>query len=249
MNEPDGSKITAKTADCLPIAIDVRALELRPLTSIAPACQLDPKSAAQIAIFRIMAGMTMYSFDINSVVAGKGFKGREFTWAKIAFDSFFFEEDAKYPNASIVPEGEMTYELDARGLSGEIDEQTVDKFAPGTHVVSPTDTVGIFRIETELAKREDRSGVHAGIISAFALEPGDIRPNRRVVIPEYFEMICRLELVGIDEPTSPDLVKQGRWPLVARIRAQLPVAILTAAQPPLRRVTFRTKVVEPEQDV
>lgn len=242
-------KITAETADCLPIALDPRALELRPLVPIAPACQLDPKTAAQLAIFRVMAGMTMFSIDVTSAAKGKGFKGREFTWEKVAFDSFFFEEDAAYPNASIVPEAEMSYELDARGLMSEIDEKTVDKYAPGTAVVSPTDMVGIFRIETELAKREDRSGVHAGIVSAFAMEPNALLPNRRVVIPEYFERTCRLELLGVDEPTTPDLVKQGRWPLVARIRAHVPVAILTAAQPPLRRVTFRTKVVEAEQDV
>jgi hypothetical protein len=241
--------MTKPVPDCLPIAIDVRTLELRPLTPVAPACQLDPKTAAQIAIFRVMAEMTMYSIDVNSVVKGKGFKGREFTWAKIAFDSFFFEEDAAYPNASIVPEAETSYESEARGMMAEISEETVDRFAPGTHIASPTDAGGIFRIETELVKREDRSGVHAAIVSAFAMEPGALLPNRRVQIPEYFDRSCRLELLGVDEPTTPDLVKQGRWPLVARIRAQLPVAILTAAQPPLRRVTFRTKVVEAEQDV
>lgn len=240
-------KQNATTEDCIPIVIDLRALELQPLVPIAPSMQLDPKSAAQIAIFRVMAGMTMYSVDINSMAKGKGFKSREFSWHKVAFDSFFFEEDAAYPNASILPEGEMTYELEAPGLSGTIIEDTLDKFAPGTHVVSPTDASAVFRIETELAKREDRSGVHAALVSAFALEPNDIRPNRRVIVPEYFEMVCRLELLGIDEPTTKEMVIAGRWPLTARIRAQLPVAILTKAQPLLRRVSFQYRDPDPQQ--
>jgi hypothetical protein len=235
-------KSNAETSEGVPLVIDCRALEVREMVSVASPSTLDPSSVCQLAIFKVMAGMVMYSIDLVSFLKKERSNPREFTWRAIAFDSHVFEEDAGYPKATILPaEGELSYETDAPGFQKVIADDTAERFAPDTQLVCATDVVGMFVVETELTKREDRAGVHAAFARSFTHEPRDVRPNRRVVMPEYFDQVVRLELVGVDTTTPKEMVHQGRWPLKARIRAQVSVAELVKVQPKLTAVDLFVK--------
>jgi hypothetical protein len=246
--EPPRKK-THETYEGVPVVLDCRAMERRELIPVAAPSSLDPKSVAQLAIFKVLSGIVMHSIDLVSFVTSERPNPREFTFCKVAFESYNFEDDAAYPNATIKSDGELAYEAEAPGYQAAIEDETCDKFAPDTQLLHVTDAVGMFRIETELAKREDQAGVHAGIVRAFSHEPLDIRPNRRVLMPEYFDQIVRLELVGVDDSVPPELAHQGRWPLVARIRAEVPVVDLVKIQPRLRHVGIHVSVSQgPDED-
>ncbi len=242
-------KSNAETFEGVPLVIDCRALEIQEMFSVAGPQTLDPSSVCQLAIFKVMAGMVMHSIDLTSAFKKKKHNSREFTWKKVAFDSHVFEEDAGYPNATIRPDGELNYETDAPGYQKAIEDETAEQHAPNTQLVHTTDGIGMFLVETEVPKREDRAGIHAAFTRSFLHEPRDTRPNRRVVMPEYFDQIVRLELVGVNTTTTKERAHEGRWPLVARIRAQVGVVELVTAQPTLEKLDFFARVSQRNADL
>lgn len=234
------SKTTHVSFDDVPGLIQEHARERVEHESLVPEILIDPKSAMQVGCFRVLAGIDAYSIDLNSLLVGKGAKGRRFQFKKVAFDSFDWEEDADFPNVVINAEGPVKYGDGAEhGLSTHLDEtDTLEKFGSGTQLRHTTDGLAVLQVRTRLANREDRSGLHAALVRAFAAEPADIRPGRRIVVPEYLDQICRLELLDINEPSAPEDVKQKTWDLVMRLRATIPVVELVQTQPDLRLRQF-----------
>ena len=224
-----------------PTVFDCRAYER--VEQLPVGVVLSPKKAGMLAIYSVLVEVVAKSIDLNSLVESGRPNVREFGFEKIALGAHKFETDASYPNATIAMSSELNYDEEYVGNQLDMPDRFCDVFAPGTQLIGLTSATGLFDVRTELAKEEDQSAVHSALVRAFKREPATMLPNRRVMVPQYFDRLVRMELKNIDDRVDGSEAQEGRWQVTATLELEIPVVDLVLAQPELD-VAIQTSVTD-----
>jgi len=186
---------------------------------------LDTIAALQIACYRILMGMEIYQFDLEALLATQDLQGRKLELQRVFFDHPRNEDELDpMPSATILQSGDESYQYQARDT--QILEETVDVYAPETVLRKLATAQVMLDLVIWSAHKEERRAIKAAIQRSFLAEPDDLRPGRRIVVPEYYDRVARLDLQNCNYPDSQDSAQANQWILQARFAADVDVVLL-----------------------
>ena len=146
----------------------------------------------------------------------------------VPFDNFQIEapdstKDQTFPSIAVIP---SRAKYDVIGLTSYIEEDTLDKFAPGTVVQWQGEYIETIKLEILASKKAERRAILAGLETAF--NPTEQMSGLRFTMPDYFNELVCFTIMGREIFNDPDesrgrrkahLEMEMRFNLVALVNA------------------------------
>lgn len=187
---------------------------------------VDDLTALQIGLWAILDSIEAKSVDR----AGLILRGRTHPGAPLQLHRVFLDwpdsEDRhapRTPSAVIRQIGDAKY-VSGGAVSGEqVDEDTVDRFAPDTVLRTYGEVETTLQVECVFANKDDRAAYRKALVPILAAEPTDERPGRRVVIRQYYDEVARYDLTGITYDDDSRSAQSKLFPLVVSVNGVIRV--------------------------
>lgn len=218
------------------------------LIPVQPATQIDAFAAMQMAVRSVLQTMTFYSLNLEAIGDGQGTEvsqpmrvGRViFDWPRQE-DDFGVSELADptqrgSPTALVMSEERQTY--DRQDLSTYLIEDSEGVYGENTVLRKLANLTSTMHVQIICAHKEVRRGVRAALERAFLVELDDNRQGRRVVVPQYYDRICRINLDSVQYVDGSDSAQSNQFLLSAFMPCDIDVVDLVTIPGRIRETQF-----------
>lgn len=184
---------------------------------------IGPEVAAKLAVAELLRGFTAHDVQMKAILGGDTRPAQVVHLASGAVSLNWPENGVLEAPLKMTISEQGVFSYDECGLSGpSMLTETVDKFGPGTVLMLEADVTGQLAIELVVAASSVRDAVRLALRRLFAMEPGDTRTSRTVVLASYYDCDIRLSLPRQAFEPDDSMVQQGKWGLLCRLDVEVP---------------------------
>lgn len=208
--------------------------------------QLDSSLVCQLALARLIQPLVMHRHNLEALLARQDLQTSSFVFSRVAIGWPRREEQEKpLPRVTILPQDETTYDMP--NLEATVIEGTEDAYGKDTVLRQTSRTTQVLVVHVLLAHHEERRAVRAALETFLLAEPDDDQTGRRQIVPEYYNRVVRINLLGILDSDDDNRAQSNEYELVARFQAQVAVVQLVSTpghiQPPRTIATVGTALI------
>lgn len=189
-----------------------------------------PETAAKLAVAELLHTFVAHDVQLKAVLGGDTRPAQVVHLASGAVSLNWPENGVLEAPLKMTIREEGVFAYDDCGLSGpSMLTETVDKFGTGTVLMLDADVTGQLAIELVVAASSVRDAVRLALRRLFAMEPGDTRTGRRVVLASYYDCDIRLSLASQPFDLDDSQVQQGKWGLTCTLDVDVPSVRLVSS--------------------
>lgn len=206
---------------------------------------IDSSTVCQVGLARLLMSVTMHRHNLDKLIAGD-VQSSSFKLSRVALGWPRREEQLKpLPMAVILPVGEGVYAMP--NFEVNFIERTEDAYGEGTVLRETSQLTQEFAVHILSAHHEERRAIRAAFERDLLAELDDDQTGRKQIVEEYYNRVCRINLLGMEDPDDAPRAQANEFELVARFQAIISVVQLVSTpgriQMPLTSTTVGTALI------
>lgn len=187
--------------------------------------QLDASVVCQIALKRLLEPLVMHRHNLEALVVNGDLQTSSFVFTRVILGWPRREEQLKpLPLATILPNAESLYDMP--NLESNLIEGTEDAYGDGTVLRQVSRCTQELMVHILSAHHEERRAIRAAFETNLLAELNDDQTGRRQIVPEYYNRLVRINMLGMEDPDGDNRAQANEYELVARFQAQVAVVQL-----------------------